>query len=148
MLAIKTQHAIGNDKFLNLKGQWHKNNQQTNEQDNLQAGIRLILETAFFDKNVPLDGGSRVPNDGHIYWSADIALNRKATFGDKKDVRCISDPQLKACGRQNLDSARLMATASPFFTRWEAQNDQTQMIYIGYSNLSSKFSMMRLLTME
>lgn len=125
--AVKSFFSIrdASGKFLTLSGLWHKNNQQTKEQDNVNVGIGVVFESnsglyQAFEASRNQEGP--LPPRKYFYadTSFDLSYNRKASFGDVNRAECVNDPDLLACGRQNLETARIAVTTSPYSPRFES----------------------------
>ncbi len=120
--AVKLSYDLG-PAFLNLKGQWHKNTEQTKEQDSQSLGIG----TTFLNTNVDkvfdryLEDQTSSTDYWTVYTDLDLSLNRKATFGDKKSASCIATPTLPSCNKQFLESARVTLVTAPFMSSFEEQ---------------------------
>ena len=115
-----------NNKTYGLKTQWHKNNQQSKEQDNFTIGASYGLTfsnvTSDFLKWVAAGKPASWETNTHThYLDFDLAYNRKAIFGDEKADACVADMSLKACNRQNLETLRLSGSLSPWWSNWEHQ---------------------------
>lgn len=120
--ALKLSYDLG-PAFLNLKGQWHQNTQQTKEQDNQLLGIGATFSRsnveAVYDRWV-LDN-TRSTDYWAINTDLDLSFNRKATFGDAKAASCITNPAFVACNKQFLESARLSVVTAPFSSNYEEE---------------------------
>ncbi len=120
--AVKLSYDLG-PAFLNLKGQWHKNTEQTKEQDSQSLGIGATFLNTNVDKIFDrfLEDQTSSTDYWTVYTDLDLSLNRKATFGDKKSASCIASPTLPSCNKQFLESARVSLVTAPFLSSFEEQ---------------------------
>jgi len=112
------------NKAYGLKSQWHKNNQQSKEQDNFNFGASfgITFSDVKSDFERWLAAGKPDNWNGNTYThylDFDVVYNRKGIFGDNKADACVADPTLKACNRQNLETIRYSGSLSPWWSNWE-----------------------------
>lgn len=119
-LAFK-DNSTTTDNLYSLKAQWHKNNAQDKEQDNVNLGASYGIRfgnylqdyNRFRDLGFPDDYR---PSYNDTFVDFGLSYNRKGIFGDATADACVADPSIKACGRQNLNTARAEVIIAPWHT--------------------------------
>lgn len=111
-IALKT----GIPLFLLTDVSWHKNNQQKEPQDNLQASGGFHFEI----QSPPPDGPFNKNRLFSLWVDAKLGYNRKAVFADLSKAPCDSTPASPACQTQHVGSIRGTIDVSPFWGFFES----------------------------
>lgn len=113
--------------FLTFSADWQKNNQQKKEQDNLSLGASFefdqVFESPISRRTLDTEGAVAALEDfASAYYSFGLTYNRKGVFGDPTSDECEPDPTQPFCGKQDLESLRLLGQASPYLPQFESKS--------------------------
>lgn len=95
--------------------EWHKNNQQSKEQNEFAAALGLQFEMTSPPPNM---GGSSRPLS--LYLDGKVGYSRKAKFASASDEVCTVTPDLPACSTQYVESVRGTVVAAPYWSWMES----------------------------